>query len=936
MKRYFYTLCVVTTLFLAGLLNPLDCASQESPAGEPQAASAENENPKSLGGFFATTLQDILKNGKFFYPNGKIGEETKEEGEETKEKKYKLSFNNAPIDQVLKFMTDITNKVVMRTDQVQGQFTILNPNEVSKEETLKIIDTAFMLKGITYLETDMMIIVLTVSEAKQKGVEVRTSPQDGDMASSMQHRIIEIQHASPSQLREALSSLISENANVIADDRTRTLVITDTVSNLERLEAIIKQLDKPGIMDGIEVRVFQLQYLDARELSRDLDTILESLVQAQMAQSSSQRGRSYTQNARVEVMADRNTNSLIVTAPKEALDQLESFIQSLDSSASDRIVIKTFPLKFGQATQIEQTLNTLAQAKRNSFYRPMIASDSRTNTIIAAAYQEDIDTLAKLIVILDSDKSMDKETRVYMLENADAIVVKEMMQQLLSDENQSSRYSYYYSRRSSNQDQDIRIIEDQRLNAIIITAKPSEFQMIEQLVSDLDQPVPQSKEEPHVYPVKNVRASDLAYLINELFAQDQSNRYFYGQNQQQLTGLTGKVKILADQTTNSIIVIAGTPRAFGVVEKLIDELDRLAPEFGTTKVFRLKNADSEYLAQQLNELFEEDTSRNNNRGFYWFLSGNSQQDQNEFSQLVGNVRIVSETRTNSLLVTTNSQYFDSVKKLIEELDEEREQVLIEILIVELIDTNSNNIGIDWGGSVPISVQGTMNTNLNNINTNNAAIISSANFNAVIDYLSSKEKTNVVARPNILARDNQSAYVEVSTRVPIVKSISITNFGAQPEIEYEDVGLMLTVEPHINSATRVTVDVDLANGQVLDNYGLNSNGFTVPALSQRTVRTELSILNEETAVLSGVLDSTEVNVERGVPGLMHIPVLGSIFKTKTKRIAKTELVTFITPYILVDVNDRQELYQRHKERIGMLNQMEASKNNANVHFGEKSK
>ncbi|MDX9754655.1 MAG: secretin N-terminal domain-containing protein [bacterium] len=922
MKFSFYTGLILLFLLLSNPLSPLDGLAQPA-ANAPQSATATigEASPASnnLGSFFAQTLQEILKEGKFFYPNGTGAQAV--EGKEGEQKKYKLNFNNAPIDQVLKFMTDINNKVVMRTDQVQGQFTIINPNEVTKDEAMQIIDTAFMLKGITYIETDMMILVLTVAEAKQKGVQVRVEPNKTDMPSSMQHRIFEVKYAAPSQLREALSSLMSPTANIIADDRTRTLVITDTVSNLERLEEIIHQLDKEGIMDDYAIRVFQLQYLDAREISREIGDILEGIANTHIAQSSDRRRGS---NIQIEVLADRATNSLIISAPRLALEELEQFIKNLDSSASDRIKIKTFTLKNADAASVVQTLQTLSQSRRTSFYQPAIAADSRTNTLVIAAYEEDMKSIETILDILDNDKSYDKETRVYMMENADAITLKTMLESLLSDESQSNRNSWYYYSRRGTEDTKFRIIEDQRLNALIITAKPSDFPMIEELIAELDKPLPDSKEEPRVFPVKNVRASDLAMLMTQLFQEDQGNRnfFYYGmQNQQGLTGLSGKVKIIADPTTNSVIVIAGTPRAFDVVEKLLMQLDRLAPEFGTTKVFRLRNADCEYLAEQLNTLFEEDANRQNNRGFYWFMNQSSQMGDSEFSQLIGNVRIVSETRTNSLLVTTNSQYFDAVEKLINDLDKETAQVLIEILIVELIDSDDNSLGIDWANRIPITMQPSFDATMNQLNSARAAILSSANFTMVLDYLSSKSKTNVVAKPNILTRDNQSAFVEVKTEVPYVSSILLTNSGAQPQTDWRPVGLELSVTPHINDVTRVTIDVDLGNGQIVENLSLQTEGLSVPAFSTRTIQTQLSIEHEETAVLSGVIDSSLIESQKGIPGLMHIPLLGNIFKTKTKKMAKTELITFITPYILSDFKDRQVILERHQKRISSMDKLE---------------
>ncbi|MBD3267979.1 hypothetical protein GF373_15035, partial [bacterium] len=679
----------------------------------------------------------------------------------------------------------------------------------------------------------------------------------------------------------------------------------------------IQQLDQENIMEDVVVKVFQLNYLDAREISRDLDNIVESLVGAQMAGGRSGR-RGYQQiDVTTEVMADRATNSLIITAPKLAVEQLEKFINSLDSSAADRIVIRTFPLKNGDATEIAQILSEMARSRRTNFYQPTVAADSRTNSIIVAAYESDVKMVKDLIDQLDNDQSLDKETRSYKLENADAIIVKEMMEQLLSDENQNSRYSYYYYRRNSGDQDQIRVVEDQRLNAIFVTAKPQEFPMIERLIEQLDQPIPQSMEEPRVFPVENVRASDLAYLINQLFEEDTGggrsyfSYYSRGRDQQMMTGLTGKVKVTADPMTNSLIVISGTPRAFGIVESLIEQLDSVS-NLGDTRVFQLQNADCTYLAEQLNALFEED-SQAANRGF-WFFDQPSQQSESDFSQLIGNVRIVSETRTNSLLVTTNSQYFPAVEQIIEDLDQENEQVLIEILIVELIDSDSNNLGIDWDGNIPVTVNGNYDSSFNNLNIANAAILSDAKFDMVLNFLGRNERTNVVARPNIFTRDNQQAYVEVTTRVPVVTEVAISNNTVVPSINYEDVGLKLTVNPQINSATRVTIDVDLENGQVLENLGLDTQGFTIPALSQRQIQTMLTIENQETAVLSGVIDTTEIESEKGIPGLMHIPLLGNVFKSRKKEQTKTELITFITPYILADIQDRKSILQMHNDRL----------------------
>ncbi len=901
------------------MLIPTFSIAQDEQADNPDVTNTTNENNKGLGTLFARALKDLLKDGQLFVPNGQTAQPVSQEGQEDDPdapQKFKLNFNNAQIDQVLKFLSDMKKKVVLKSDEVQGNFTIMNPNEVTAEEAMNIIDAAFSLKGITYMETDQMILVLPIEAAKKMGVDVKVGA-DQETGARVTSTVIDLKYASPSQLRESLSELMPDNANVIADDRTGSMIITDTASNITRLEKIIRQLDKPGIMEGTAIRVFKLRYLSASEMSRDLDDLLENIVASKMTGGDDRDRR---RNANVEVMGDRSTNSLIISAPKDAIDEVAEFIDRLDVSSTSSIQNETITLKNGEATEIAQGLNQILQNRSSQNYRPTVVADQRTNTVIISAYPEDVQSIKEILETLDEKKTYEKITKVYPLENADAIILKEMLMQLIGGEESSSNrrnyYSYYYSRRGGQDEEDIKIIEDQRLNALVVTAKPADIEMVSTLIEQLDQPLPQSKEEPRVFPVKYSRASDLAYLVNELFTETQTGGGFFSSFREQtsLTGLSGKVRAIADSTTNSIIVIAGTPRAFGVVEGLIKKLDRKAPEFGTTMVYKLEHADATILTNQLTQLFEEQGGQGGNQGFFWYMNQSSNQNQ-QINNLIGNVRIVAETRTNSLLVTTNSQYFDPIAQLVKELDQEIAQMLIEILIVEITNMDTNELGIDWPDNVPITVEGNFDGPLTGINQDRVALLSRSSFTTILNALGQSNKTNLVARPNILTGDNQTAYVEIITQVPVIGESTVTGTGLNTqEIEFRDSGLKLTVRPHINDATTVTIDVDLETGQVLDRLGLQVGESKIPAFAKRVVRTKLTVHDEETAVLSGVIDTNYSDTETGIPGLRHIPLVGYLFKSKGKEVSKTELLTFITPYILEDMEDRQRILERQSSRI----------------------
>ena len=916
-KRIALLIMVFTLLF--GFQNTALVYAQEEEQVDQEDAVKNNAG---LGGMFADSIKNLLKSGDIFYPNGTTAKAI-DSATPGAPKKFKLNFNNTQIDQVLKFLSDMTKKLVLKTPEVKGQFTIMNPNEVTKEEAMHIIDTAFRFQDITFEENEQMIIVLPLSAAKKRLGKVTDKFDASIPGSQFQNKIIHLEYASPSQIKEALTPLVTENSNIIADDRTNTLVITDTMANITRLEGIIKQLDKKGSKAGSSVRVFKLRYLSAAEIARNMEEILTTLVAAKMPGDDKQKRRNADDMC--EVLADRSTNTLILSAPKDALDTIAEYIDKMDTSSTVNLETKTIALVNADASQVAQGLQQFTMNKRNQIYRPVIFADSRTNAVVIHAYPEDVKSISDVLSVLDHKQSYDKLTRVYVLENADAIVISQMVKQLLTDEqsnNNRGYYSYYSSRNRSGQDDSkMKIVEDQRLNALIVSAKPSEFPMIEELIKALDQPLPNSKEEPKVYPIKNVRATDLSYMLEEIFSsnsQQNSFSYYFGgrgnQQQQQITGFSGKIKTIADPTTNSLIVLAATPRAFGVIEKLIEELDRIAPEFGTTKVYTLKNADAGYLATQLTDLFQEDRQNQGNRGFYWYTNQQSNNQQEDISNLIGNVRIVSETRTNSLLVTTSAQYFESINTLINDLDKEISQVLVEILIVEIIDVTDNEWGIDWGNSVSLTAQGNLDAPISGLNFDRAAVLSTANYNATINMLASNAKTNVIARPNILAGDNQRAFVEVINRIPRLSGISQNTSTTMQDVTYEEVGLKLYVSPHINDATTVTIDVDMETGQVLEQFALVTPSGSAPAFSRRTVETRLTIKDQETAVLSGVIDTSFTDSENGIPGLMHIPILGHLFKTKGKRQSKTELLTFITPYILANQADRIRILENQSDRI----------------------
>jgi len=890
-----------------------------------ETGSTSDSTPKKngLANFLSGNLDTLMKANNIFFPTKKkpdSEEAATEATEEATEELFTLNFNNAGIDNVLKFISDMTGKVVMRDDGVQGQITIIVPEQINQEQAMRLIEQAFALKNLTIHETDSVLIVLPTSVAKQMGLEVDIGVSEEPASPRMKTQIVELEHASAVQLKEDLKPLMSENAMMIADPRTNQLIITDSGTNIARLTTIIEELDRAEEGSDIVTKIFPLNYTDASQLATALDQMMLHLNMKPGAQP-----KQAPQASPTKILADSVTNCLIVSGPEKDVNVIKDFIDTLDRSGTTGLETTTIKLREANANDLAEELNRVLRRRKSGFHETMIAADEWTNSIIVSGYPEDVETVKRLAKQLDETKTANKETRVYVLQEADCTVLSDTLSSVLTEGGGAYNYFRRYYGRGGDDDEP-QITEDTRLNALVITAKREDFEMIEALIEKLDVALPESKEEPRIYPLQYADARDVADLLTELFS-DRENTFggfFFMSRTSTISGLSGKIKAIADPATNSVVVIASSPRGFEVVEGLLKDLDRVSPEFGSTMVVELKHANAEELAESLTSLFEEDPRRRGRSIYSFFGRGGGTEDR-EISNLIGNVRVVADNRTNSLMVTTPKQNMEPVRRIIQQLDRATSQVLVDILIVELSSDSDRDLGIQWGGEDG-RVEGSANFQFQTpflerdfAETGDrfrSTTLTSSEFDAVLNILAKSSNTNVVARPNILTANNKEARVNVGKEIQYFTKLEPTETGTLQETDFRDVGLTLVVTPQVNESTLkgatgvVTLDITVTTGdQALDVAGLAAG---LQAFTNREVETNVTVENGMTVVLSGVIDETWTDAEQGVPGLSKIPILGNIFRSTRKIRTKTELITFITPTILDTSEQMQDVTDRHMQ------------------------
>ena len=293
-------------------------------------------------------------------------------------------------------------------------------------------------------------------------------------------------------------------------------------------------------------------------------------------------------------------------------------------------------------------------------------------------------------------------------------------------------------------------------------------------------------------------------------------------------------------------------------------------------------------------------------------------DSARTGSLVGQTTLVSSVATNALIIRTAPPNFPLLRETIEALDVRPAQVLFEVTVAEITLGRGDEFGIDWG-----HVGGSTETTFGDPQAADSAIASglllrfvslrNADIRAVLRTIASRSKVRVLSTPELLAMNNREARVLVGSRVPFVASTRLGNDVAiDRSVQYENVGTQLTLVPTINDDDYVSVRI-LQEVSTLTTRTVAA-ALDAPVIATREASTRAVIRNTQTAVIAGLIGTSEEDVERGIPLLKDIPLLGWLFKSRSVIRNRTELAIFVTPYIVRTDADADALWQRIRRRI----------------------
>jgi general secretion pathway protein D len=288
------------------------------------------------------------------------------------------------------------------------------------------------------------------------------------------------------------------------------------------------------------------------------------------------------------------------------------------------------------------------------------------------------------------------------------------------------------------------------------------------------------------------------------------------------------------------------------------------------------------------------------------------------AELRGDVTIVPDQGTNSLLIRASREDFELIQAAVREVDVRPLQVLIEVVIAEVRKDRSLDFGVD--ASLPPSrVRGTTNTTVDarttGIGLGDFALrimdIGGVDIDVTLRAAASRGDVSILSRPIVLAANNELAEILVGSQRPFVqvtRALPTDNTARDQVVQYKDVGTSLSVRPTISEDGYVMLEV---SQEV--NAATSEVAFDAPVISTRTVRTQLLVRDSQTVVLGGLADRQRERTQGGVPILSSIPLLGGLFGRASRRTTETELFLFLTPRIVRTDADADRLTQPLKEK-----------------------
>ncbi|RQQ53543.1 secretin N-terminal domain-containing protein [Burkholderia stagnalis] len=260
-----------------------------------------------------------------------------------------------------------------------------------------------------------------------------------------------------------------------------------------------------------------------------------------------------------------------------------------------------------------------------------------------------------------------------------------------------------------------------------------------------------------------------------------------------------------------------------------------------------------------------------------------------------------DERVNAVVMRDTPETIQVAERVVMGLDIPQSEVTLDVQVLEVNMNDSLDLGVQYPGKVQFGALGVAEGgaltlgDLLRLNRDRVGVSSeSGGLALAIDMLQKQGKTRTLANPKIRVRNMEKANIKIGERVPIVTTTN-ANGVVTESVSYQDVGLMLKVEPRISLNEEVSVKVNMEVSSILSKE-TTKTGLVAYSLGTRNAETLMTAKNGETQILAGLVKRNETDSIAGLPGASGLPVIGRLFGSNGRSNERSEIVLLITPHI----------------------------------------
>lgn len=321
-----------------------------------------------------------------------------------------MNFRGAPLDMVLSYLSEAAGFIINLEATPRGRVDVWSSTPVSRDEAIDLLNSVLRKNGYAAIRNGRTLTIVNKDEAKIHDIPVKlgSDPDNIPRNDETVTQIIPVRFVEVAQLLKDLQPLVSVQTTMTANEAGNSIIITDTQANIHRVAEIIKAIDT-GAEDGTEVRVFRLQYADPTEMSDLLVNLFPDDSRSGGSSSAPQFGgfgggmRRFfgggqggmgqnsgggSQNTRIKKRAkvvavpDPRTSSVVVSAAKDLISQIEGVVNELDSNPAHKQNVKVIQLQNADAQEVQQVLGEIFQKSGTSNNRSGNRSGNSQNSTL--------------------------------------------------------------------------------------------------------------------------------------------------------------------------------------------------------------------------------------------------------------------------------------------------------------------------------------------------------------------------------------------------------------------------------------------------------------------------------------------------------------------------------------------------------------------------